>query len=1062
MMRRPLWIIALMTCGLTGLASLSFAAEAPRKLSYNRDVRPILTDNCFACHGPDSASREADLRLDGARYATMAEEGLTPAIVPGKPDESEVFSRVSSTDPDMVMPPASTKKQLTPEQISILRQWIEEGAEYEPHWAFIPPTRPEVPDIADPPFPLRSPIDNFIVAKLREAGLEPAPEADRRTLARRAALDLTGLPPRPDMLHEFLADESPDAYERYVDRLLESEAWGEHRGRYWLDAARYADTHGIHFDNFREIWSYRDWVINAFNRNLPFDQFTIEQLAGDLLPERTLDQQIASGFNRCNITTNEGGVIPEEYAVLYTRDRTETTAQVWMGLTAGCAVCHDHKFDPLSQREFYELAAFFNNTTQNPMDGNISDTPPIVTVPKDEDRPRWQALERAIPEARGGVEARKGAARVEFDAWLASASADQLRESIPAEGLLLHAPLNEGDGRETQVRVAGEPRAAALSESAKWQAGAPDGSAVEVQGAAIELADAGDIEKDQPFTMAAWVRLPANDSSAALCSRMDNDNAYRGWDLWVQGRRIGTHIVNAWPNNALKVVARDQVRGNRWTHVAVTYDGSGKAAGVKIYYDGTPQPVNVEQDRLSETIRTTVPFKVGQRNTSEPLSAAAVQDLRMYSGALEPGQVESLAKATRFAGILAKAAEERTDAEKEEIYPWWLGAFDAPYQAATAEVSALEQEQAAIKQRAAIAHVMQEKSDPAMAFILFRGEYDQRKDQVAPATPAVLPAWPEELPKNRHGFAQWLLLPEQPLTARVTVNRFWQEVFGTAIVKSAGDFGITGDLPSHPELLDWMAMEFRDSGWDVKRFFRMLVTSSTYRQAALTTPDKLLKDRDNRLLSRGPRFRMDGEMIRDAALAASGLLSPKMFGPSVKPYQPDGVWEAVAMIGSNTRDYRRDTGDSLYRRSLYTFWKRSAPPAQMEIFNAPNRETCVVKRERTNTPLQALVTLNDEQFVEAARHLAQRALREGGDTTEARLNFVAERLLARPLTADELPIVVRTLDDLLGHYNSRPDDARALIVTGESKPDDGLDPSELAAWTMTVNSLMNLDEALSK
>jgi mono/diheme cytochrome c family protein len=1045
-------------CSLTQLH-----AETPSGgLSYNRDVRPILVDNCFACHGPDSASRQADLRIDREADATAPRDGGTPAIVKGKPNESELIARIRSTDPDVVMPPPASKKTLTPQQIETLDQWIASGAQYEKHWSFIAPTKPDVPKVDNPPFELRTPVDHFIAAGLAEAGLAPAEEADRRTLARRVSLDLTGLPPSPEVVERFLNDKSPDAYEQLVDRLLDSSAWGEHRGRYWLDAARYADTHGIHFDNYREIWTYRDWVIDAFNKNMPFDRFTIIQLAGDLLPNRTLDEQIGSGFNRCHITTNEGGVIPEEYAVLYVRDRVETTSQTWLGLTTGCAVCHDHKFDPISQKEFYELAAFFNNTTQNPMDGNIKDTPPVVVVPTDEDRPRWKALTTELPAAKQAIEDRKLAARGEFDQWLAAAKPEIITSRVPQKALAFKAPLTEGDGKSIHVTMDGSEKELPLKDSAKWQAGGPAGSALQVQGAAAETTEVGDVDRNQAFSVAAWVKLAPNDSLGAICSRMDDGNGYRGWDFWVQQRRIGTHIVNNWPGNALKVVAQAQVPGDVWTHVAMTYDGSGKASGVKVYYNGQPQATNVEQDSLTETIRTQVPFKIGQRNNGEPLSGAAIQDLRLYTRAIAAEEADVLSHAARFSTILATAADKRTDAEKNELYQWWLGSFDEPFQTATKTLASLEQEQSAIRTRGGIAYVMQEKPENAMAFILQRGEYDKRQDEVHPMTPAALPAFPDNLPRNRLGFAEWLLQPENPLTARVTVNRFWQELFGTGLVKTAGDFGITGSLPSNQALLDWLAVDFRENGWDVKRFFKMLVTSSAYRQAATTTPEKLLKDRDNRLLSRGPRFRMDAEMIRDSALQASGLLSRRIGGPSVKPYMPEGVWEAVAMDVSNTREYKRDKGEGLYRRSMYTFWKRAAPPAQMEIFNAPNRETCVVQRERTDTPLQALVTLNDEQYIEAARHLGELALKNGGDSNESRLDYIANRVLSRPFTAQEKSIITDVLQDLSKHYSANADDAKALIAVGESKADASLDPATLAAWTMTINEILNLDETLNK
>jgi len=1036
--------------------TLSVSA-AERPLEYNRDVRPILADNCFKCHGPDSAARKAELRLDHRDVALSA-----GAIVPGKPEESELVRRIFSADPDEQMPPPASHKKLTAAQKEILHRWIADGAAYQPHWSFIAPKRPAVPKVKNGAWP-RNPIDHFVLAQLEAAGLQPAAEADRRTLARRLSLDLTGLPPTPELVEAFINDQSANAYEVLVDRLLASKHWGEHRGRYWLDYARYADTHGIHFDNYREMWSYRDWVIKAFNENMPFDQFTIENLAGDLLPNATLDQLVGSGFNRCNITTNEGGIIDEEYRVLYTRDRTETTSQVWLGLTAGCAVCHDHKFDPLSQREFYELAAFFNNTTQGARDGNVKDTPPIVLVPSAVDRPRYAAVESELKLARQRLEERKAGARAEFDKWLTTASASAVAATLPSSDLHLHAALNEGRGETIALQFAGKTRDVPLAKTAAWQAGHLSQHALYCsQGGVCELPEGGDFEKEQAFSCAAWIKLPANDSSGPILARMDNANNYRGWDFWVEGRRVGMHIVHRWSDDALKVVSRMQVPGNTWTHVAVSYDGSGKAAGVKVYIDGKPQETNVQADALKSSIRTSVPLKIGQRHASEPLSGLTIEDLRIYSRGLGPQEAETLARASRLAAVLAKPVPQRSAAEKDEVYAWWLSALDKDYASLSQQTAKLEREQADIRARGTIAHVMQEKAEPAMAHILFRGEYDKRRDAVTPDTPEILPPLPADQPRNRLGLARWLLRPDHPLTARVTVNRFWQEVFGTGLVRSSGDFGVTGEPPSHPELLDWLAVEFRESGWNVKQLFKLIVTSATYRQAAVLTPEKREKDEHNRLLSRGPRFRMDAEMVRDYALAVSGLLVPRIGGPSVKPYQPDGVWEAVAMIGSNTRDYRRDTGENLYRRSLYTFWKRAAPPASLDILNAPNRETCAVRRERTNTPLQALVTLNDEQHVEAARHLAQRAMKEGGESFDARLKVIGLRLLARPFTSDEVTIIRGSLDDLLGYYKAHPEDAKRLLTVGESKADASLDPVQLAAWTMLANELMNLDEVLNK
>jgi Protein of unknown function (DUF1553)/Protein of unknown function (DUF1549)/Concanavalin A-like lectin/glucanases superfamily/Planctomycete cytochrome C len=1046
------------TTGL--LVCVSASAAAPGKLEYNRDVRPILSENCFACHGPDSAARKGDLRLDQRDAAITAE-----AFVPGKPEKSALVERIHSTDKTEVMPPAKTNKTLTAAQKATLKQWIAEGAEYQPHWSFIAPTRPALPAVKNAGW-VKTPIDRFILAKLEAAGLTPAPEADRRTLARRLSLDLTGLPPSAAEVADVVNDKSVDWYEKYVEHLMKSPAWGEHRGRYWLDAARYADSHGIHFDNYREIWAFREWVIKAFNRNETFDKFTIEQLAGDLLPNATLDQQIASGFNRCNITTNEGGAIDEEYLVLYARDRTETTSQVWMGLTTGCAVCHDHKFDPITQRDFYALSAFFNNTTQGAMDGNIRNTPPTVLVPKAEDRARWEVLSKEVADIKAKTDARKQAARADFDKWLTQVKVEEFAAKIPTAGLTLHIPLTKGEGKAIDFNVAGKARSVTLDTGFAWEAGHNAAKAFSLKdGKTLEVAEVGDFDSKQAFSYGAWVKFPARGQTGSVFARMDNTKDYRGWDIWFENGKLATHIINTWPTDALKVVTKNAINPpNEFHHVFITYDGSMKAAGVKIYIDGTLQPTDVASETLKPTssIKTPVPFKLGQRHTAERLKSLVIEDVRVYNRLLSGPEVENLAKATRAISIVAKPADKRTTKEKDELFTAWLVGMDQPYKDLSASLAKVQQEENAIKSRGAVSHVMAEKPSPAMAYILARGDYDKRKDKVTPEVPKSLPAMPADLPKNRVGLAQWLLRPEHPLMARVTVNRFWQELHGTGLVRTSGDFGVTGELPSHPELLDWLAIEFRDGGWDVKKFFKMLVTSASYRQAAVTTPEKKDKDPANKLLSRGPRFRMDAEMVRDYALASSGLLVRKLGGPSVKPYQPEGVWEAVAMIGSDTRDYRKDSGDNLYRRSMYTFWKRAAPPASMDILNAPNRETCAVRRERTTTPLQALLTLNDPQFVEAARVLAQSAIKEGGEKPEQKIDFIAQRLLARSFAPTELTVVQAGLMELLAEYKAKPEEAKKLIAYGDSKADATMDPSTLAAWTMLVNELMNLDEVLNK
>jgi fructose-specific component phosphotransferase system IIB-like protein len=1038
--------------------TLVASAEKSPVISFNRDVQPILSENCFTCHGADSAARKAGLRLDRSADATNTLDSGVVAIVPGHSEKSELVRRINLTDDDQ-MPPEKINKHLTLQQKELLAKWIAAGAKYEPHWSFIPPKKAPLPAVKNSRW-VKDPVDNFILARLEQEKLKPNSEADKRTLIRRVTFDLTGLPPTPEEVENFVADQSSNAYEKVVDRLLASPRWGEHRGRYWLDVARYGDTHGIHFDNFREMWTYREWVINAFNQNMPFDEFTIENLAGDLLPNATRNQKIGSGFNRCNATSNEGGMIEAEYLVFYARDRVETTAQTWLGLTAGCAVCHDHKYDPFTQKDFYSLTAFFNNTTQKAGDGNIKDTPPVMVIPKPMDDPRWAALPAEMAAADKKISDRKNSARPDFENWLAKPDFALLDKKIPVEKLLFHAPLAGGLTNTLAVAATNASSTIFLATNAAAVSGVTAENALVIAPTnAPEFADVGDFERTNAFSYSAWVRLPADESGGALFARMtDMDSQFRGWDLWVEGGKPVVDILSSWPDNAIKVIGKKELPKEKWVHVAMTYAGNSKAGGVKIYVDGEAQAVEVEKNSLTNSIRTTTPFVIGRRASGAGVAGAALQDLRIYGRVLSPAEIRSLMDIPRLEFFAAKPVAKRGTNELEEFTPVWLATSDEVYQKLLAEKSALHLESDGIRKRGTVAYIMQDKATPAEAHILFRGEYDQLRDRVTPATPAFLPAMTSDMPTNRLGFAEWLLRPENPLTARVTVNRFWQELFGTGLVKTSGDFGVAGEVPSHPELLDWLAVDFREHGWDVKRIFKTLVLSATYRQSAVCSPEKIERDPQNRLLARGPRFRMDAEMVRDCALAASGLLVEKIGGPSTRPYQPDNIWNTVGLPEGDTRNYVQDHGDNLYRRSVYTFWKRQSPPASMEIFNAPSREICTVRRERTDTPLQALVTLNDPQFVEAARVLAQKSLEQNNDA----LDFMAERLLARPLTTREKQIVQATEKKLKAHYVAAPKEAEKLLAVGEMKPDPKIEPPLLATYTMVANELMNLDEVLNK
>ena len=1018
---------------LFGMVLLTaWPVRGQKLIDFQREIRPILSAACFQCHGPDQGSRMGGLRLD-TRAGAFAR-----AIVPGKPLESRLYQRIAHEKTALRMPPAASHKVLTAAQKATLKTWIEQGAPWKEHWAFIAPEKAAVPAG-------RSPIDHFVLAKLMAEGLTPGVEADRRTLARRLALDLTGLPPEPREVEAFLADKSSHAYEKLVDHYLASSRYGEHRARYWLDAARYADTHGIHVDNYREMWPYRDWVIRAFNSNIGFDKFTIEQIAGDLLPNRTLDQQIATGFHRCGISTNEAGVIADEVEAIYAKDRVDTTSTVFLGLTLGCATCHDHKFDPLSQRDFYSMAAFFRNTTQNTLDDNIPDTPPIVVVPRDQDRARWTALNQELSAVRSKQEAWRGTRSTAFAEWLASPARHEIR-----------TPLDPGAEVFSLWRAELVGAKVGLAENPARQAVHFD------KGTFVTLPNQTVFSSDRPSSIATWIYFPKGEESFAVASQNDPRKKGVGWLIEVAARVVRFRMTGD-DGKAITISAAHmrQLKQGSWNHLVVAYDGSRQQSGLSFYLNGSVVPVQGGGDqntRLTGNIASSTPLYLGKEG-ARGFEGGAIAEFQIFNRVLSS---EDALLVSRWPVIDEARNKALNEIDTEALHLYYLSQIDPEYRALSTRLATLSAESRTIRQRGAVTLVMEERRDhKPVANILYRGMYDAPREEVEPNVPGVLPPMDGHFPKNRLGLANWLVDPANPLTARVTVNRFWQEIFGTGLVRTAEDFGSQGTAPTHPELLDWLAVDFRESGWDVKKLFKQMVMSAAYRQSPVTAELKLKKDPENRLLSRGPRFRMDGEVLRDYALATSGLLDPLIGGASVKPYQPDGVWEAVAMNGSNTKFYQRDTGIKLYRRSLYTFWKRSAPPATMDLFNAPTREQCTVRRERTNTPLQALATMNDPQYVESSRQLAERAIQAGGGFDQ-RLDYMSARVLSRPFRATERAVLRRTYVDLQAHYESHLGDARKLVRVGESKPDAALPEADFAAWTMLASNILNLDEALNK
>jgi hypothetical protein len=1054
-MRKPLAILCrrmvpLLLAAAVGLPSATQAE--PPGVDFNRDIRPILSDTCFQCHGPDQARRKAGLRFDTEEGA-FADLGGRRALVPGDLANSELYRRITAADESERMPPVKSGRKLSTRQIDLLRRWIEQGAKWQKHWAFLAPLRPPLPAVNNSEW-LRNAIDAFILARLESEGLAPSPEAERTTLLRRVTLDLTGLPPTPAEVDAFLADDSPDAYDKVVDRLLSSPRYGERLAVRWLDAARYADTSGYQSDGERQMWRWRDWVIDAYNRNLPFDQFTVEQLAGDLLPGATLEQKIATGFNRNHRGNAEGGIIPEEYAVEYVVDRVETTATVWLGLTMGCARCHDHKFDPIRQKEFYQVFAYFNNVPEKGRAIKFGNSPPFLQSPTPAQQQRLDALDRqlAMAEERfGRLEPEIAAAQAQWERSLTSGR--PVSWSI-TDGLQTHYPLDGDLGDRT-----------GKGPEAKFQDGEPSfvpgrlGRAAQLDGRrhvdAGNVADFGFYDK---FTLAAWVR-PEAGGGGVLLSRMKDVAQGAGYHVAVEAGKVQLNLVVRWLDDALRVETEDALTPGYWHHVLVSYDGSRAASGVRMYVDGKPQRLRVLLDELNQTFQMNQPFRIGAGAGPEGRFHGEIEDVRVYNHVLEPEDAGVLGTAESVSALAALAADNRSVPQLHKLRACFLNT-EAPesMRRAWRKVIELRRQRAAFVENLPTTMVMEEMLTPRETHVLLRGVYDRRGDKVTPGVPASLPPLPPGLPNNRLGLALWLVEPSNPLTARVAVNRFWQMYFGTGLVKTLEDFGSQGEWPTHPELLDWLATEFVRSGWDVKALQRRIVTSATYRQSSRVTKPLLQKDPENRLLARGPRLRLSAEMIRDQALAVSGLLVEQVGGPSVRPYQPEGLVKEL----TGTEDYKQDHGPSLYRRSLYTFWKRTVAPPAMLTFDAAGRETCVVRETRTNTPLQALTLLNDVAFVEAARVLAQRVMTDGGATPEERITFMFRLATARRPRSAELRILLDGFHEHLASYRKDSQAALKLVSTGEFRRDEKLDVSELAAYMAVAGLILNLDETITK
>jgi mono/diheme cytochrome c family protein len=1046
------------------------AASAAGSVSFNETIQPILSENCYACHGPDPGARKAGLRLDRGEFAFAAHEKFGPAIVRGNPDKSPLVRRIESDDPKERMPPPEAHRTLEPEQIALLRRWVKEGAVYEEHWSFIAPKRLSIPRPANRQW-ARNSMDDFIVSRLEKEGLTPSEEADRPTLIRRVTYDLTGLPPTPEEVSAFLADRSRNAYEKVVDRLLASPRYGEHRAHYWLDVARYGDTHGLHLDNLRSIWPYRDYVIRSYNQNKPFDQFVKEQIAGDMLPGRTLDTIVASAFLRAGISSGEGGSLIEELRVNNKRERAEAFGAAFLGLTTGCAVCHDHKFDPITRRDFYQFTAFFNNLTENPSNDDREDWPPFIRVPKENSRAAYEQILAKRTALENQIAQRRARARELVATWLN----DSKLRAQPVSTTDLRVRLRFDEQKDvTFLNSAPDAKMKTVSATESpviWGEGIWLWPYMRMDTTTrLDLPDAGDVESNQPFTVSFWLRpdlrpLDSKDPkqpSGVIIARANAKEDSRGWQLRINERKLAFALTHDGPKNAATVETKEKVLiEGRWNHITATYSGSGKAGGMKLYVDGQPQELKVVKDKLDGTVRTSAPMTFGRIFPDvDPLRQSAFQDFRFYARELAPEEAARVPYEDYVSEIAQKPHPTWSDDESKVVSDFYFAQRDEPTRALTAQLPALNSDLDRFSKDGDITLVSEEAPGLAYADMLTRGVYNARTERVRPAVPHFLPPLPADTQPDRLALAEWTVSPTNPLTARVTVNRMWQEIFGTGIVETTEDFGVMGARPSHPELLDWLAMDFRDSGWDVKRFYKQLVMSATYRQSARVTPQLAERDPKNRLLARGPRFRMDSEMLRDTALAASGLLIEKVGGPSVKPYQPPGIWDG-SHDASNTRKYVQDHGDALYRRSLYTFWKRMATMPDMDTFDSPMRDSACTRRQRTDTPLQALVAMNEPLRLEASRKLAERVIHESS-TVDARLDYLGHVLLARDWSSKEKTVLERALANFHATYSKDPAAAARLLNVGESKVDKSIPAPELASWMLVSSAALNLDAVVNK
>jgi len=1047
--------------------------QLAQHLDYNIDVKPILSDKCFACHGPDKAKQKAGLRLDqpASAFGELPESPGKVAIRPGKPESSELFHRILSEDVEYKMPTPASHLSLNSREKAVLIKWIKDGAEYKPHWAFVKPLAAPLPEIKDPHWTARNPIDRFILDRLAREKLQPSPEAGKELLLRRVSLDLTGLPPTLAEIDRFLKDDSPDAYDKQVDRLLNSPHYGEKMAVDWLDLARYADSHGYTVDRLRNMSPYRDWVIGAFNHNMPYDRFIQWQLAGDLMPNPSREMLIATAFNRNHPQNMEGGIIEEEFQTEYVIDRTNTFGNAFMGMSIGCAKCHDHKFDPITQKNYYELFSFFNNVKEA---GQISfdDALPTPTLllPTKEQEKILQFIRNTISAEEKDLKAAKDRAREDFEKWLLSdARRDLAKERLPAAGLLAYYPFDADSLKSTLDPAHPATMKREMSQQGDAPVYAPrgNGTALLLNGDTWLDLKEGVFRRSDPFTIGIRVNIPAALKEGVILHKCIAERLYnmRGYQLYLRDNKLELNMAHTDPSNAITRIAKEAVPRDRWIQLTITYDGSSRASGLRLYLDGTEMGMETTMDQLTKDILylpNTLSFSGGRQPGLQiggwwrglGFKNGKVDDILVYDRVLAPFEIKIIAQQADWSVLAGKNRDQLSPGEIDDLRAYYLSAVNPAVRLAQKQLQQGRTTFSDSSENIDELMVMQEMTRRKKAHILLRGNYDAPGEEVFPNTPNSILPFPAGYPKNRYGLAQWLTHPDNPLTARVAVNRLWQNFFGIGLVRTAEDFGNQGEMPSHPQLLDWLAVSFRESGWDMKKLNRLIVLSATYRQDSRAAKEVRERDPENRLLSHGPSVRLSAEMLRDNALMASGLLNGTIGGKSVKPYQPDGLWEI------NNASYTPDSGSAVYRRSIYVIVKRSVPNPTLATFDAGSRSYCIARRQSTNTPLQALVTLNDPCFVEAAKVLGEQITKAG--SSRGAFTDAYRKLTGRIPLPQELDLLSELQRTELKKFRRHPEKTKGWLQTGQYTIDRRLDLPLVAANTVVASTILNSDASLIK